>query len=117
MTIQTCPTCGEYRFFPLTSNHGCPPGWQILCDDISDPSNPETVYSHTADGAAKKYAEQNFSNMDYPSEMEIRVRSNARKMVDKWQIFCVTIEAEPVFSTTEVESNDESVYPLPEEHL
>ena len=97
MSFEMCKVCGEYYF---SSIHTCQPRWEVFCEDWNDEDNPKAIFARTPEGAAVKFMEINFSNLDYPDEEEVSVRKGPE---DEWQRFTVTVETVPSFSATKME--------------
>jgi hypothetical protein len=97
-----CPDCGEY--LSSFNEHKCPPKWQAIRPDYCDEHDESTYYAafgYTAEDAALHIAENNFSNWDYPSEVEIWVR---RSLTDIWEKFSVYVLSVPSFTCQKMES-------------
>jgi FKBP-type peptidyl-prolyl cis-trans isomerase 2 len=89
-----CPNCGEYDW---KSKHKCRPEWQAIYVDWNDVDDPAKAFGSDAEQAVEQFAGRNFSNWDYPDEMEIWVRKPGD---NEWQKFEVTVESVPEFTAT-----------------
>lgn len=96
MSYEECKTCHECGW---TDEHRCKPEYQVILIDYNDPEDPSIVHAGDCESAALKYAMNNFSNWDYPNEMEIWARKSD---CDEWQRFSITVEAVPEFSATKL---------------
>ena len=68
--FERCKNCGSYAFL---DGHKCPPEWEA-CESC-DEDDIKRVFGCDAKSAAEKCLEENFSNWDYPEEMEIWITS------------------------------------------
>jgi len=93
--FNKCPICGKYDWL---NKHTCPPKWDAIIYNRDDEENPEHAFGISAEAAALDYAEANFVRMEYPSEMEIWVRSHEEGST--WQKFEITVESVPQFTAT-----------------
>jgi hypothetical protein len=87
-----CPICHEYDW---KSTHQCKPCWDVIRVEWHDEDDPRHSYGYDAEAAVLKFAEDNFSNWEYPMSMEIWVR---RTREEEWQKFEVDVETVPSFS-------------------
>ena len=87
-----CENCGE---FDWKSKHKCQPEWEAIMADYHDEYNPKRAFGYDIEAAVESFCERNFSNWDYPEEMEIWARKPGEK---EWQKFEVTVQAVPEFT-------------------
>ncbi len=98
--MPTCEKCGGEYWIDI---HQCAPKWDALIVGHDDEDDYESTRAHSPEWAAQKYAEENFSNCDYPDEMEIWIKKPEDK---EWEFkYKVTIEIEPIFYTTLIEED------------
>jgi len=114
MSFDKCPKCGRYDFL---DRHRCLPEWLALRAPEWLALRAEygdgvlgRAFAHNAEFAAENYAEEHFSDWEYPVEMEIWVK---RVGYLEWQKFLVTVEPAPVFSATPIKSEPERTEPGP----
>jgi hypothetical protein len=97
MTYKECDICNEWDW---TEKHICPPMWEIGREwEIEDDECFDTIYAKSAEEAVLKYAEINFSNWEYPEQIEIWVR----QVLGNWEKFEVYVESVPSFSACKIE--------------
>jgi hypothetical protein len=87
-----CSICKEYGW---KDTHQCQPSWDIIRADYHDEDDPQRSYGYDAESAVIKFAEDNFSNWEYPNSIEIWIRVSED---DEWQKFEVEVESVPSFS-------------------
>ena len=90
--FEKCKICGAYDW---RDKHKCPPRWEALCVDHDDEEDFGHTFAYDAEPAAQKYAEENYSNWEYPEELEIWVRESAEA---RWQKFNVYVQMTPEFT-------------------
>jgi hypothetical protein len=98
--FEKCPCCHIYDFMNI---HQCKPTWEVIRIDYNEEDDPVTVYADDAEAAAIKYADEQFSNWEYPSEVEIWARKSED---DPWQKFDVSVVSVPSFSTIRKEESN-----------
>jgi hypothetical protein len=82
-----CPICNEPAWLP----HTCNPSFLVGTED-DEIDYYDTVYAQDAEAAACHYVEVNFSDLDYPDEIDVIV------IVDYEPVkFLVQVEARPEF--------------------
>ena len=94
--FDKCKNCGEIGFL---DSHKCKPVWDAILQDYNDTDEPMKTFGYEAESAALKFAEDNFSNFDYPEEMEVWVKKPDE--ID-WQKFYITVESVPSFTATKI---------------
>lgn len=92
---ERCPICRNYGW---TNTHKCPTKWQAILHEYYDEEEPGYVYCNgDAQEAVELFADQNYSNWDYPRNMEIWVRKDTDEPWDKFDVY---VEAVPSFSSS-----------------
>lgn len=94
--FKRCRTCKELDYSNI---HQCKPEYQAILKDYHDENEPERVFANGMEAAALAFAENNFSNWDFPKHMEIWVRQHEG---DQWAKFEITVEAVPSFSALQI---------------
>ena len=92
MSFGRCKNCGEYD---LLKDHKCRPQWEAIAVDYDDEDDPQKAFGYSAESAAIHFAEQNFSNWEYPEELEAWIRKPGD---EEWQKFNVEVEMVPSFT-------------------
>jgi hypothetical protein len=93
--FKRCTICGDWDFM---SHHTCKPLWYAIRPDYNDEDDPQNVYANDAEQAAETFVSDNFSNWEYPMDVEVWVKSCCD---DEWRKFDVGVETMPQFSATE----------------
>jgi|GEM_PF-5542907 len=94
-----CTICG--RFILIPGCHTCPPLWDVVRPDYEDEDYPQnTIRCDDAEDAVLEYADDKFSDWEYPTNIEIWARLH--DVIDaEWQKFNIGVESVPSFSIYE----------------
>ena len=98
--FDRCQSCNRWDFM---LEHRCPPMWDVIRDGYHDEYNPKKVRADTGKEAALIFAENGFSDWEYPMEMEIWVRENYD---DPWQKFNIYVETVPSFYAERIKDDN-----------
>lgn len=122
MTDYKCNICGEFTFF---GSHKCPPAWRVMNDEggkvpsVEYMQDAKPTYATTSKDAAIKWAEKHFSDLEYPSTMDLWVMPDNFPYDAKsvpLEKFSIGVEPVPSFfeqshETTEAKFEEEEVEP------
>jgi hypothetical protein len=81
-------------------SHTCPPEWYAVRPYHDDEDNPEKTFGNDSEEAALKYAEDNFYNWEYPTDIVVWVKYS---IDDAWEKFVIEVQSVPEFHARQIE--------------